>query len=338
MTALRVWISRVLDLVLRRRRDDRLSEEIASHLDLLESEYMARGLSHEDGRRAARRAFGGVEPIKEAYRDQRGVPIADSLFQDLRFAIRLLWRDPSFTVSAVAVLALGIGVNTMLFTVVNAHTIRGLPIRDAERVVYLTTMNDRVPDLGVSFHDFIDWQTRSRSYDAMAAFTSRPIVVTGDGYAPETVTGTYTSYAAFRLLGTQPLLGRDFTAVDDVRGAPAVVLLGASTWESRYSRDPGVINRAVTVNGIPAVIVGVVPERSGFPSSGKVFLPLSMIPGLAEESRDVRSLGVIARLRDGFDVAQARADVESISAQLASEYPPKALARNSVSPGNYPAD
>ncbi len=151
MTTLRVWIWRALDLVLRRRRDDRLTEEIDTHLELLEAEQIARGLSPEDARLAARRAFGGVEPMKETYRDHGGIPVLDTLLQDFRFAGRLLWRDPAFAASAVAVLALGIGVNTMLFTILNAHTIRGLPIRAADEVVYLTAMNDRVPDLGMSF-------------------------------------------------------------------------------------------------------------------------------------------------------------------------------------------
>ena len=141
MTRLRVWLSRALEVIAGRRRDDRLAEEIDTHLDLLAAEHMARGLSEDEARLAARRAFGGVEPMKEAHRDQRGMPALDSLVQDVRFAVRSLRRDPGFTVSTVAVLALGIGVNNMLFTILNAHTIRGLPIRSAENVVYVTTTN-----------------------------------------------------------------------------------------------------------------------------------------------------------------------------------------------------
>lgn len=120
MTRLRVWRARALDVIAGRRRDDRLAEEIATHLDLLAAEHMARGLSEDDARLAARRAFGGVEPMKEAYRDQRGMPALDSLVQDVWFAARSLRRDPGFTLSTVAVLALGIGVNNMLFTILNA--------------------------------------------------------------------------------------------------------------------------------------------------------------------------------------------------------------------------
>jgi putative ABC transport system permease protein len=321
MTRLRVWMSRTLDVVLRRRRDDRLSEEIDTHLDLLAAEHVARGMSPSEARLAARRAFGGVEPMKEAYRDQRGMPGLDSLVQDIRFAARLLWRDPGFAASAVAVLALGIGVNNMLFTILNAHTIRGLPIRAAEEVVYLTTMSDRAPDLRVSFHDFVDWQAKARSFTTMAAFANNPVVLAGDGRAAETLTGTFVSSTAFQLVGTQPILGRDFTPADDAPGAAAVVLMGASTWESRYARDPGIVGRAITVNGAPAVVIGVVPERSGFPTSGQVWLPLSMIPALRDQPRDARTLNVIARLNTGTDVPRARAEIESIASQLAAEHP-----------------
>ena len=199
MTRLRVWLSRALEVIAGRRRDDRLAEEIDTHLDLLAAEHMARGLSEDEARLAARRAFGGVEPMKEAHRDQRGMPALDSLVQDVRFAVRSLRRDPGFTVSTVAVLALGIGVNNMLFTILNAHTIRGLPIRSAENVVYVTTTNDRSPDLRVSFRDFVDWQAKTRSFATMAAFTSIPVVLAHDGRGAETLTGTFVSSTAFAL-------------------------------------------------------------------------------------------------------------------------------------------
>ena len=259
--------------------------------------------------------------MKEDYRDQRGLPHLETLLQDVRLAVRLLRRDPGFAAAAVAVLGLGIGVNNMLFTILNAHTIRGLPIRDADRVVYLTTFDDRSPDLGVSFLDFTDWRSGARSFDALAAFTTEPAVFSGDGRAPYTFTGTFVSATAFALVGTQPMLGRDFTASDDTPGAPAVIILGSGAWESRYGRDPGILGRAIAVNGAPAVIVGVMPERSGFPSStGQVWLPLSQVPGLREQARDNRTLSVIGRVRSGIDVSHARAEIETITRQLASDH------------------
>jgi predicted permease len=320
MTRLRVFLSRALDFVLRRRRDERLSEEIQAHLDLLAAEHMTRGLGADEARLAARREFGGVEQLREEYRDQRGLPRLDTLLQDVRLAVRLLWRNPGFAAAAVAVLGLGIGVNNMLFTIVNAHTIRGLPIREAARVVYLTTRDDRTPNLGVSFLDFTDWQAGARSFEALAAFDNEPVVVSGDGRAPDTVAGTFVSANAFALVGTRPMLGRDFTSSDDAPGAAAVIVLGAGLWESRYGRDPSVLGRSIVANGAPAVIVGVIPDRSGFPSTAQIWLPLSQVPGLRETPRDARTLQVIGRVRDGIDVSQAGAEIEGIAAQLASAH------------------
>ena len=182
------------------------------------------------GARAARRAFGGGEQIKEEYRDQRGLPHLETLMQDVRFAVRLLWRDPAFAAAAIGVLALGIGVNNMLFTIVNAHTLRGLPIRDSSRVAYLTTLDDRTPDLGVSYLDFTDWQRGARSFETLVAFTTDPIVLSGDDRAPDSLSGTFVSSSGFGMVGTRPMLGRDFTSADDTPGAPSVILLGSEIW------------------------------------------------------------------------------------------------------------
>jgi predicted permease len=321
MTRIRVFLLRAVDLVLRRRRDERLSEEIQTHMDLLVAEQRALGLNEEEAHRAARRAFGGVARITEQYQDQRGLPMLDATWQDLRLAIRQLWRAPGFAFSAVAVLGLGIGVNNMLFTILNAHTIRGLPMPDADRVLYITTRDDRSSNLGVSFLDFSDWQAGARTFEQLAAFTTEPIVVSGDGRTPSTFTGTFISHSAFALVATQPMLGRDFTPEDDEPGAPAVIILGAGTWDARYARDPGVLGRSITVNGTPAVIVGVMPERSGFPTSGQIWLPLVQVPGLRQQARDARSLSVIGRVRDGVALSQAQADIETISGQIASAHP-----------------
>jgi hypothetical protein len=128
VTTLRVFASRVLDLILRRRRDERLSEELQAHLDMLTDEGIAAGLSQADARRAARRRFGVVDNVKADYREQRGLPLVDGLWEDARFGVRLLRRDPAFAATAALVLALGIGVNNMLFTILYAHTLRGLPV------------------------------------------------------------------------------------------------------------------------------------------------------------------------------------------------------------------
>ena len=321
MTTLRVLLSRALDVVLRRRRDERLSEEIEAHLDLLTREYAARGLSAGAARQAARRAFGGVDQVRAVYRDQQGLPFLDALAQDVRFAGRLLRRDPGFAATALLVLGLGIGLNNMLFTIVNAHTLRGLPLADADRLVAIATVDDRATERGASWLDFVDWRTGARSLADVAAFTNAPVVVSEDHYTPDRFDGAFVSGNAFSTLGVQPVFGRGFRPEDDRPGAAAVVLLGEGAWQSRYGGDQGILGRPVTVNGAPATIVGVMSDRSGFPSTAQIWLTLSQAPGLAAQPRDARSLRVFGRLRDGRSLSDARAELEAIAQGLAQAHP-----------------
>lgn len=318
---IRVLFSRALDVAFRRRRDDRLSDEVQSHLDLLTDDYVARGMSPEDARAAARRTFGGVEQMKEAYRDQRGLPFVDAFAQDVRFALRLLRRDRAFTATAVIVLAVGIGVNNMLFTILNAHTIRGLPIERVDRVVHVSMFDDRAPHLGVSYPDFQDMRAAGERLVDLAAFSSAPVSLSGDDQPAERLDGAYVTENAFGLLEIGPVMGRGFSADDHRPGAQAVALLGDGAWASRYGSDPSVVGRTVLLNGAPAAIVGIVPERAGFPSTARVWLPLAHIPDLAARDRDDRSLGVFGRLRDGVTAAEAREALESVAERLSRDHP-----------------
>jgi predicted permease len=318
---IRVLLSRALDLAFRRRRDARLTEEIQSHLDLLTSEYVAHGMTAADARAAALRAFGGVEQMKEVYRDQRGVPFADTLLQDVRFAFRLLRRDRAFTVTAVLVLGIGIGVNNMLFTIVNAHTIRGLPIDGADRVVYVSSFDDRTPDRGVSYPDFDDIRSGTQSLVRLAAFNSAPVVIAGDSHAAERLEGAFVSEEAFDVLGIEPVFGRGFSIDEQRPGASAVAIFGAVASELRYGTRGGALGRSILVNGAPAVVVGILPDRSGFPSTADVWLPLVHTPGFAGEKRDARTLRVFGRVRDGVTIAAAGTALESIAERLSRDHP-----------------
>jgi putative ABC transport system permease protein len=318
-TGVRVFVSRVLDVVLRRRRDDRLAEEVQTHLDLLTQDYIGRGMTPADARLAARRAFGGVDQVTAVYREQRGLPLVDTVAHDVRFAARLLGRDRGFTLTAVLVLGVGIGVNNMLFTILNAHTIRGLPIHRVDRVMYISTFDDRTPERGLPYPDFVDLQNAAHTFTGIAAFTSAPVTVSGDGQAAERLEAAFASANAFALLGVQPVLGRGLTLDDDRSGAAAVVLLGTGVWRARFGADPTVVGRSIVVNGAPAIVAGVIPDRSGFPSSAAIWLPLSQAPGVAVEKRDTSNLRVFGRVRDGVTVADARAEVEAIVTRLSRD-------------------
>jgi putative ABC transport system permease protein len=320
IVSIRVALSRVLDLVLRRRRDELLADEIQSHLDQLAADYAARGMTPAEAQLAARRAFGGIEQTKEAYRDQRGLPVADALTQDVRFAMRLLRRDRGYSLTAVLVLALGIGVNNMLFTVLNAHTIRGLPIDRVDRVVYVSTFDDRTPDRGLSFLDFEDLRGATRSVN-LAAFVSAPMVMAEDERAAERLDGAFVSENAFSLLGADPVLGRTFAQDDARSGAERVAILGTGAWTSRYGADRSILGRSILVDGRATVIIGVMPTRSGFPSSAEIWLPLAHMPGLMAQTRDARTLSVFGRVQEAVSVGEARTEIESIVERLSREHP-----------------
>jgi len=321
MTRIRVWLSRVLDVMLRRGREERLDEEIRTHLDLLTDEYVARGMPRAEAAHAARRAFGGVDQLKVVHREQRGLPIVDAVAQDVRFALRLLRRDRGFSMTAILVLALGIGVNNMLFTILNAHTLRGLPIDRPDRVLAVSTIDDRNQDRGVSYADFSDLRDGLHTFMGLVAFTNAPVIVSGDGQAPARFEGAFISGDAFTIVGGRPVLGRAFSANDDRAGAAAVALIGSGAWQTRYGADRGILGRSVLVNGAPATVIGVVADRSGFPSTAEIWLPLSQLPGLSAQKRSDRSLVVFGRVRDGATVDDARAEILAASDRMAGDHP-----------------
>ena len=321
MTRLRTLGTRVADLFARRGRDARLAEEIETHLDLLTEERVRQGLPYDEARAAARRAFGGVQQTKEQYRDQRGLPVVDALWQDVRFGARLLVRDRSFTAMAVLALGLGIGVNTTQFAIVNAYCLRPLPIADADRVAYLTTRDVQDREHQFSYRDFEDVRAATTGFAGVAVFTGGPIAVGDEGRVPDRLNGAHVSADAFRLLAEQPILGRDFRADDDRPGAPAVVMLGHGVWSARYGGDPSIIGRTVRINGEPAIVVGVMPEGFTLPNRADVWQPIAALPGLRDRTRDIRGLNAFGRLAAGVTFEQAQSELDAVLTRLAREYP-----------------
>jgi predicted permease len=244
-----------------------------------------------------------------------------SLLQDLRFAIRLLIKDRWFTAVAVIALALGIGVNATVFTFVNAVLIRGLPFDDPDRILALGVRDARGRDRGASYPDFEDWRASARTFSGLAAFSGQTMNVSDEGRAPERFQGPYLSVNAFKLIGQRPLLGRDFLPEDDRPGAAAVVMLGNGVWKNRYGSDPSVIGRTIRVNEVPSTVIGVMPEGFKFPTNADLWQPLAQLPRLTEQQRDVRNLQVFGRLADKVTLPQAQAEMATITATLAKDYP-----------------
>lgn len=316
---MRTWLSRLADLLLSRPREQRLSEEMQAHLDMLADEHVAQGMSREDARLAARKAFGGVDSVRMSYREQRGLPVIERLIQDVRFACRVLIRDRGFALTAILVLGVGLGVNNMFFTLVYAHKFRGVGINGVERVVHISTFDDRGTNRLVSLLEFNDLQAAS-SFNGLAAYANGIAIVGDEGHAPDRFTAAYVTANAFPLLGLSPSLGRLPLASDDRPGGDPIVLLGSDAWRQRYNSDPQMLGRTVLVNGSPATVVGIIPERSGFPSAASVWLPLGQHPDLKPD-RSVRLLNVVGRVRDGVSEETARREVETMFGGFEAAHP-----------------
>ena len=249
-------------------RESEIIEELSQHLDLRYEEFLDSGVHDVEARRLALEELEGHDVLAQHMRTlrQAHVPLPitagaahgsliANLWQDVRYAARVLRQQPSFAVTAVLTLALGIGLNNTVFTFVNAVLIRGLPFNEPDRIVSFGTRDARDRDGGVSFKDYEDWRGSVRSFTGLSAFGTTVMNVSDGGRAPERYSGPYISANAFHLIGQRPLLGRDFTADDDRPGAEPVVILGNGVWKTRYGSDPSIVGRTIKVNEVPSTVI-----------------------------------------------------------------------------------
>jgi predicted permease len=244
-----------------------------------------------------------------------------TLLQDLRFAARMLVKDPWFTIVAATALGLGIGVNTTVFTFVNAVLIRGLPFPNSHEIVYVATHDttrDESDRSQASWQEFEDWRAKARSFSGLAAFRFVQLNVSDPDHPAERVSAASVTANAFSVLGQQPFLGRDFAPGEDAAGAHAVVLLGYSVWKNRFGSDPNVIGRPLKLNEVAHTIVGVMPEGMRFPTNADLWRPL--VPATGDATR-TRFNGVFGRLAPGVRWEQAEAEMLTISRELQTTYP-----------------
>ena len=244
----------------------------------------------------------------------------DRLAQDLRYAVRTLLKTPGFTAVCVLCLALGIGVNSTMFSVVDTVAIRPLPFADPDRLVGLHTTNraNGIDTGSVSYPDLQDWQGRTHSFSGMVAFGQRGLTLADGGGDPERFAGAIVSWDLFPTLGIEPILGRQFRSEEDRPGAQPVVLLSYGLWQRRYARDPSIIGRSVAVNGRVHTIIGVMPPRFQFPEQAQLWVPLTPLENAA--TRADRRISILARLKLDTSVAGARQDLEAVADQLATEH------------------
>jgi putative ABC transport system permease protein len=240
--------------------------------------------------------------------------------QDLRYAVRTLRLNLGFTAVAVICLALAIGVNTMIFSIVNGVLLEPLPFADPDHLMMLNESNPPlgVRRSGVSYANLRDWRERSRSFSTIVGVQTRSLTIADRG-DPERYSGAAISWELFSTLGVRPALGRDFMATDDQPGAEPVVLLSDEVWRVRYSGDQAIVGRPLLVDGRPHTIVGVLPPDFEFPIAQKVWVPLA--PLTNSEPRDRRGLMAIARLAPGVSMEAAQEELQAVAAGLAREFP-----------------
>jgi putative ABC transport system permease protein len=251
--------------------------------------------------------------------------ILDSIRQDIRHGLRSLRQHPAFSVIAITTLALGIGANTAIFSILNAALLRSLPFRDPARLVIITETHPRAPEIGVSIPDYNDWREKSKSFSGFGAYASAATftpALTGRG-DPVQITGAIVTHDLFPVLGIAPSFGRNFTAEEDQDGKGPVVILSGELWKSRFGADPGILGRTINLDGQPFAVVGVFPPGVRFPQFADVFVPLGNLPGGPPErtTRVHHPLFAVARIKTGVTRAQATAELTAIAAHLQQQYP-----------------
>ncbi|HEX9941406.1 MAG TPA: ABC transporter permease [Thermoanaerobaculia bacterium] len=254
-----------------------------------------------------------------------------SLSQDVRFGVRLLFRNPGHSLAAVFALALGIGLATAMFSIVYGAMMRGLPVPEPERILHLENANPSrdEPSLEVFLHDFLDMRERQTSFESLAGYYGGTLNLSGDGGQPERFNGLFLSASGFDLLRVRPVLGRGFLPGEDTPQAEPVAVISYGVWKSRYQRDPKVLGKPVRINGQPGTIVGVMPQGFAFPESAEVWTPLRLDP-LRIARGQGETLEVMGRLRDGVTPEEARAEMVGIARALAAEHPKTNQGREAV--------
>src|SRR4051812_6797684 len=322
---IRAILHRLVALLTRRRLEHDLDEELAFHLAMREADYRDGGASEVDARLAARRRFGSVAYLKEQCRDMWSFDPFETLLQDVRYALRTLRKAPGFTLVAVFALAVGIGGNTAIFSLLDAVRGGALPYRDADRLVLIwgTVLRSKVERRGASYPDFQDWRRQSHSFEDMAAADTQSMTLIVDG-DPERIQTEFVSAAYFSLLGLSPARGRAFRADEDDVGKPApVVVLSDGLWRRRFGGDPQIVGRTLTLNTRIYTIVGVMPQGfKGLSDTAEAWVPFALYSSPANmQQRGNRGFQILARLKPGVTVAAAQADLDAISRQLETAYP-----------------
>ncbi|MBS1877236.1 MAG: ABC transporter permease [Acidobacteria bacterium] len=313
---------RRLQVLFRRERFDReLREEMECHRYLMEQEGLEQGARPDEAARQAAIHFGNPTALAETSRESWGWGPLERLLQDLRYAARTLRKSPVFTLTVIAVLALGIGANTAAFSALRAVILRPLAFPDAERIVLVNARHSSGRNGGTGIADFLDWRAQNTVFDSMAIFPwIGGYTLTGEG-DPQRVKIASTTYGFQDVLGFQPTLGRFFSEAEDRPGGPRVTLISYEAWQRRYHGEAGILGRNVVLDGVPHTVIGVLPERFSLIGAP----PCDFWRPLAAEAAGARRLqhqySVLGRLKAGVSMERAQSDMTAIARRLEQAYP-----------------
>jgi len=316
---LRRWTSRVRAWFRSDRLDDDFAAELDTHVEMQADEYIRRGHPASEARRLALVRLGSRTALQQAHRDSRGLPLLDALLQDVRFAWRLIARDRWFSAAAVLAVALGIGANTVGFTIVNAAFLRGFGFEDGDRLYAVSWNSETGRRRAVSPVELDEWRSASRSFSGLAAYVRGTMNISDDRSIPEQIQGSWVTANHFEVLRVAPLAGRGFQAIDEGAGAEPVVIIGDRLWRDRFGRDPATIGAVLRVDGQPRTIVGVMPAGMLFPEDSSLWVPYG--PARSRLTRTHRPLSVFGRLAAGATRASADAELQTLGRRMKADHP-----------------
>ncbi|MGC2112754.1 MAG: ABC transporter permease [Candidatus Korobacteraceae bacterium] len=305
--------------------DEERARELEAYLEIETDENIARGMSPEEARYAAQRKLGNTARIREEIYRMNSLRFLDTLFCDVRYALRMLRKNPSFTAIALLTLAVGIGANTAIFSVVNAVLLRPFPYPHPERLVSLSERAPGLPLMYIAMANLDDWRAMNTVFENIEGFRSTDVTLTGHG-DPQRLAVRQVSPGFFPMLGLQPILGRPFTPQDDKPEAKPVVLLSDSLWTREFGRDHGILHRSLILDGVPYTVIGIVPSSRCHMTwrQTDAFTPLGRMRNVigGPEHRDAHSgIWAYARLKPGVTLEQARADMAAVARRLEKQYP-----------------
>ena len=311
---------RIRALFRRKTVESELDAELRAHLQHEAEKYVASGVSRDQAMRRARLALGGLEQTKEQCRNARGISFLETLPYDAHLGLRMLRKSPGFAAVAILTLALGIGANTAIFSVVQAVILAPLPYREPDRLVMVWENNPRFPRVWVSHPNFLDWQRTARSFQQMAAFWEQGLDLTAPG-TPEHLNGKQISSGFFSTLDVELALGREFSPEEDHHGGAPVVIISNRLWRNRFAASPEVLSHSLTLNGVDYSIVGVTQPGFRLERDADVYVPLAQGDPMVLNNRATHAIYSIGRLRVGVNASQAQAEMTAIQNGLDQLYP-----------------